>query len=165
MSMKMQSIRRRGAIHCARALTQPTSGRNELRPCTAIALFLVAVSTLARADTLIDPTRPANAPTKATASVRSSEPVSRLTAIFQSNDRRVAVLDGRVVKVGDRIGDAVIQEIFLDSVRYVRAGRVEIARLPRQAAAVRSNRNDPARNDAARNDAARKDSIRQESSP
>jgi MSHA biogenesis protein MshK len=123
-----------------------------------------------RADTLIDPTRPVHAPTKALSTVRGSEPVSRLTAIFQSNDRRVAVLDGRVVKVGDRIGDIVIQEILLDSVRYARAGRVEIVRLPKQAAAVRSARKDTPRRDAARNDAARNDagsanSIRQETTP
>jgi MSHA biogenesis protein MshK len=123
----------------------------------------------AKADTLIDPTRPANAPAKATA-IRGVEPVSQLTAIFKSGDRRVAVLDGRVVKSGDRIGDLVIQEISADSVRYTRAGRVEIARLPTQAAVVRNDevRNDTARNEVGRNDAgnaSRKDRIRQEISP
>jgi hypothetical protein len=81
------------------------------------------------------------------------------------------VLDGRVVKNGDRIGDLVIQEISADSVRYTRAGRVEIARLPTQAAVVRNDevRNDTVRNEVGRNDAGssagHKDRIRQEISP
>jgi MSHA biogenesis protein MshK len=139
-----------------------------LRRAVRLSCVLLALAVgiaYARADTLIDPTRPANAPAKATA-VRGVEPVSLLTAVFKSGDRRVAVLDGRVVKDGDRIGDIVIQEISADSVRYTRAGRVAIARLPKQAALVRNEgvRNDTARNEAAHS-AGREDRIRQEISP
>jgi MSHA biogenesis protein MshK len=142
-----------------RNIRQMGHGRAVRQSC--ILLLLAIGIAYANADTLVDPTRPANAPTKSTA-VRGAEPVSLLTAVFKSGDRRVAVLDGRVVKNGDRIGDIVIQEILADSVRYTRAGRVEIARLPTQAAVVR---NDADRNDTARNEAGRKDGIRQEISP
>jgi len=131
---------------------------------SCIALALVIGISYAKADTLIDPTRPANAPIKVGTAVRGVDS-ARLTAIFQTGDRRVAVLDGRVVKTGDRIGDIVIQEISPDSVRYVRAGRSETARLPKQAAVVRSTRKDTVSSDTARNESVRKDSIRQEISP
>jgi len=132
----------------------PLGGRGKgIAALHALAFLLVAP--LAHADVLIDPTRPANAPTKSSSAVRSIEAVARVTAIFKSGDRRVAVLDGRVVKAGDRIGDVVIQEVLADGVRYTRAGRVEIVRIPKQAAVVRSEKPSSARND----------SIRQESSP
>ncbi len=120
-------------------------------------LLLLLTASAAHADTLIDPTRPAYAPTKSSSpAARSADPTTaRVTAVFQNGDRRVAVLDGRVVKVGDRVGDIVIQEVLADGVRYTRAGRVEVVRLPQQAAQVRS----------AGKGADRKASIRQESRP
>jgi len=102
-------------------------------------LLFLLFATLAHADVLIDPTRPAFALTKSSSPIaRSVDPVARVTAIFQSGERRVAVFDGRVVKAGDRIGDVAIQEILADGVRFTRAGRVELVRLPKQAAPVRS---------------------------
>jgi MSHA biogenesis protein MshK len=100
---------------------------------------MFVAASFAHADTLIDPTRPAFAQAKSSAVARSVDPTSSLTAIFLSGERRVAVLDGKVVKAGDRVGDIVIQEISADSVRFTRAGRVESARLPKQAASVRSD--------------------------
>ena len=112
---------------------------------------LLFVAPLVHADALIDPTRPAFAPTKSAAVTHATEAASHVTAIFQTGGRRVAVIDGRVVKDGDRFGDVAIQEILADGVRITRAGRVEVVRLPKQAAPVRSD--------------ARKESIRQESRP
>jgi hypothetical protein len=113
--------------------------------------FLLASSIDAHADALIDPTRPAFAPGKSSPVMRSVDPVSRVTAVFVTGQRRVAVIDGQVVKAGDRIGDIVIEEILADGVRFTRGGRVEVARLPKPAVSVRSD--------------ARKASVRQESSP
>jgi MSHA biogenesis protein MshK len=118
--------------------------------------ILLALGSVAHADnavnsTLTDPMRPAFASTKSAASARPAEAAVRLTAIFKTGEHRVAVIDGKVVKSGDRIGDLQVQEILADSVRYTRGGRSETARLPSQAATVRSN--------------TRKDGIRQESSP
>jgi len=62
---------------------------------------------------------------------------SHVSAIFFSGERRVAVFDGHVVKAGDRLGDITIREINADGVRYLRAGQIEFARLPTQAASVR----------------------------
>jgi hypothetical protein len=121
-----------------------------IRRCSAIAIVL-AISIDAHADTLIDPTRPAFAPAKSSTTSRAIDPVSRVTAIFKAGDRRVAVIDGQVVKAGDRIGDVVIQEVLADGVRFTRGGRVEVARLPKPAMSVRRD--------------ARKPSIREESNP
>lgn len=100
-------------------------------------LALLLNISCAHADTLVDPTRPVSVPTRSASPVRVIEQASRVTAIFQFGERRVAVLDGRVVKAGDRIGDIVVQEILSDGVRLLHAGRVEIARLPKLAASVR----------------------------
>ena len=96
--------------------------------------LMTLATSLAHADTLIDPTRPI---ASKSAPVRNVEHIAQVTAIFHSGKRCVAVLDGKVVKAGDRIGDITIQEITTEGVRYARAGRVEFARLPKQAAAVR----------------------------
>ncbi len=119
-------------------VTKATGYRQLATGQSRIALALILVAPLAYADTLIDPTRPAFAPVKSSSGVRSIGPSSRVTAIFQTGGRRVAVLDGRVVKAGDHVGDVVIHEILADGVRFTRGGRVELARLPKQAASVRS---------------------------
>jgi MSHA biogenesis protein MshK len=105
-----------------------------IRKLSAIAALLTVAG--ARAETLVDPTRPANAPARAVAA-SGGEAAARVSAVFQSGGRRVAVLDGKVVKAGDRFGDAVVQEVMADGVRLARGGRIEVARLPKQAASVR----------------------------
>ncbi|HYM35398.1 MAG TPA: hypothetical protein VET48_08385 [Steroidobacteraceae bacterium] len=102
---------------------------------TVAAIAAMLVVAVAHADTLVDPTRPVMS--NKTAPTRNVEAPVRVTAIFRSNERCVAVFDGQVVKVGDRVGDLTIQEITADGVRYLRAGKVEFARLPKQAATVR----------------------------
>jgi len=99
-------------------------------------MAFVLLAPLSHADPLIDPTRPPVTVHKS-GPVNLAEPVVHVTAIFSSGERRVAVLDGQVVKVGDRVGVVTVQEITPDGVRYLRAGRVEFARLPKQAATVR----------------------------
>jgi len=99
-------------------------------------LSVLAATSLSHADTLVDPTRPPITVHKS-GPAREVESDVRVTAIFQSGERRVAVLNGQVVTAGDRVGAVTIQEINADGVRYVRAGRVEFARLPKQAAKVR----------------------------
>jgi hypothetical protein len=98
----------------------------------------LATLQIAYADSLYDPTRPPWVTRNATGS-KEVALAARVTAIFQSGDRRVAVFDGQVVKAGDRVGDVAIEAILPDGVRYRRAGRVEFARLPKQAAVVRQS--------------------------
>ena len=60
-----------------------------------------------------DPTRPDN---YRASGPRGSAPVYRVSAIFTSNDRQVAVLNGRLVREGDRIGRAEVVSIDKDRV-------------------------------------------------
>lgn len=107
------------------------------------ALVLTMALTIAApssADSLGDPMRPAGAKAAASSSVRGAPRGSRVTAIFTSGERRVAVFDGRVVRAGDRVGDAVILDVLSDGVRFAQSGRIEIVRLPKQSVVVRRER-------------------------
>jgi len=99
------------------------------------AAYVVTTSPHARADSIGDPMRPAGA--RGVAATRVAPKASRVTAVFVSGERRVAVFDGRVVRSGDRVGDAVILEVLDDGVRFAQSGRVEVARLVKQAVAIR----------------------------
>jgi hypothetical protein len=95
----------------------------------ALALLpLIAASGAARAgNALVDPTRPVSA---ADPGVAASEPgAMRVQAIISRAGSRVAVVDGRVVHAGDRIGNALIEEVTPDGVRYSQDGRSRFARL------------------------------------
>jgi hypothetical protein len=65
-----------------------------------------------------------------------------LQAILQSADRYIAIVDGAVVRAGDRIGEATIREISAESIRYSRGGRERTVRLQRRSVKVRQ---EPAR--------------------
>jgi hypothetical protein len=69
---------------------------------------------------LVDPTRPA------TASDAGSAPqngVVRVQAIVSRAKTRVAVVDGRLVRAGDRIAGVLIEEVTPEGVRYSQDGR------------------------------------------
>jgi hypothetical protein len=113
-------------------------GRSASRFATtasSVLMFMTFAATWSHADPLFDPMRPPTATHPSASAPREYGP--RVSAIFFSGLRRVAVFDGHVVKVGDRVGDVTIREISADGVRYSRAGQVEFARLPTQAAIVR----------------------------
>jgi MSHA biogenesis protein MshK len=79
-------------------------------------IFLAASSLLAGAalaQPLADPTRPSTqAQAQAPAELRQSEPAfSRLQSVLISGGRNVAVIDGRAVRVGERVGDAILVSI------------------------------------------------------
>ncbi|NNF15767.1 MAG: hypothetical protein HKN70_03415 [Gammaproteobacteria bacterium] len=82
-----------------------------------IILFLVcaftAVGTSSAAE-LHDPTRPDNAIV-----APIGEPVARfvVSAIFVSDNRRVAIVNGKTVTTGDRIGSATVRAIDTHSVK------------------------------------------------
>ena len=79
---------------------------------TSFVLGLAAGSIAAAAD-LRDPTRPdtAVAPT-------ANAPATRfvVSAIFVSDERRVAIVNGKMVTAGDRIGGATVRAIDAHSV-------------------------------------------------
>jgi MSHA biogenesis protein MshK len=97
-------------------------------------LALMAVAAASHADTLHDPTQPAN--------VRSAPEASagalKVEAIFLSGNRRVAIVNGQLVRQGESLGGAVIDEIHADSIRYTRDGASHVARLPKPGMLVRS---------------------------
>ncbi len=88
------------------------------------------------ADRLADPTRPPqgqrNHPTEARSPVR-------VEAILHSDDRRIAIVNGKIVHAGDHVSGVRIEEILVDGVRYVRDGRSQVVRLRPAAMTVRQN--------------------------
>lgn len=81
----------------------------------------------ANASALRDPTQPPMAPSAA--STTAAIAPLRVEAIFRHGSQFTAIVDGKLVRAGDRVGAAVIQEITSDAVRYTRGGRSEITRL------------------------------------
>jgi hypothetical protein len=90
-----------------------------------LAALLLTMSAKAAAERLVDPTRP---PQVQDASGPSYEGV-RVEAVLRSAERHLAIVNGKIVRAGDRVGDVQIEAILVDGVRYVRDGKVHIARL------------------------------------
>lgn len=87
-------------------------------------------TTALQAQQLNDPTRPNDA--KVAHANSSGEPAAlHVEAIYrpESNQRRLAIVDGRLVHEGDRIANALIEEITASTVRYSRGGRTQLAQL------------------------------------
>jgi hypothetical protein len=99
-----------------------------------LAALLLAMSAKAAADRLIDPTRPPQAPSPS--SDPSHESV-RVEAVLRSAERDLAIVNGKIVRAGDRVAGVQIEAILPDGVRYVRDGQVRVARLQRASIPVR----------------------------
>jgi hypothetical protein len=97
-------------------------------------LLLCLTAKAAAAGQLADPTRPPQA--QAISSLPSEHAV-RVEAVLHSADRNFAIVNGKVVRAGDRIGTAQVEAILSDGVRYVRDGRTHVARLQQPALRVR----------------------------
>lgn len=98
-------------------------------------LWLSMTAQAAVADRLIDPTRPA-----------SRGPVAgeitdtlRVEAILRSSDRHLAIVNGKVVRAGDRVGTAQITEVLPDGIRYTRGGETRVAHIDQRSIQVRQN--------------------------
>jgi len=92
----------------------------------------------ARAAELRDPMRPATLRASAPAQPPANAPL-KLEAVMSSPGSRVAIVDGKVVRTGDRVSGALITEITADSIRYSRGGKEQIALLPANKVTVRAN--------------------------
>lgn len=98
-------------------------------------LLLSMTARTAMADRLVDPTQPAS-PRPAT----SGEALGvRLEAILQSGEHRIAIVNGKVVRAGDRIGPIQILDVSANSVSYSQAGQTHLARLQETSMQVRHN--------------------------
>ena len=92
-----------------------------------VASSLVAAAAMAQP--LADPTRPA-APGAAEMAPREAAPL-RLQSVLISSARSVAVIDGRPVQVGERVGDATLVSVEPSQVTLQRgAARERLSLLP-----------------------------------
>ena len=100
------------------------------------AILLSATARMACADRLVDPTRPATVRSEV-----ATEPTDsiRLEAILRSHERNIAIVNGKLVRAGEYVGPARIDEVFADGVRYTRDGQSHVARLGHTAMPVRQN--------------------------
>ena len=92
------------------------------------AVCVVAACEAAHAgNVLVDPTRPISA---TDSPVAAREPGGvHVQAIVIRADSRVAVVDGRVVRAGDRIANVYIEEVTPEGVRYLQDGHSRFVRL------------------------------------
>jgi hypothetical protein len=90
------------------------AGRRPIQPLAFLAAIAL-VGSAAAADALRDPTRPWQAPPVAPAGVVSDAPL-RLSAVIVSGERRIALIDDRVLRVGDRHRAATVVAIADDAV-------------------------------------------------
>jgi hypothetical protein len=102
-------------------------------------IYLVLATTVlfntARAATLNDPTRPSSMRAPA---VKGPETI-HVEAIVISASGQWAIVNGNVVRRGDHVADALIEEITRYNVRYTRNGRSEVAYLAHATLPVRRN--------------------------
>ena len=106
-----------------------------MKRLTLIPVLLMCCSDVCPAAELRDPTRPPGLHT----AVKVTADTFHLEAVVISDDTRWAIVNGTVVHRGDRIANAVIDDISGYSVRYSRNGRSEVASLPHSTLLVRRN--------------------------
>ena len=98
------------------------------RTLFSAALALVWAATAAQDGDLKDPMRPF----RPSAAARSMEPRFRLTAILVSDERRVAVINGRALRVGDAVDGAQLTAVRPSSVELRRGSRTFTVSLRRR---------------------------------
>jgi hypothetical protein len=109
----------------------------------ASALLAISYCTHCAAETLSDPTQP---PSVRENTALKPEFALRLEGVLGSATQRRAIVDGKLVRIGDRIEGALITDISDDTVSYTFSGRERVARLNRDHVVVRQpsiNRDKP----------------------
>lgn len=91
-----------------------------LRIVAVCALVAAAAAGRVFASELRDPMRPAGA----TAAVRPAPVYSLKLEGVIAGEKRVAIVNGRLVRSGDTVSGARILEVFANGVRYERAGKI-----------------------------------------
>jgi hypothetical protein len=115
-------------------------------------LTLILLSAIASAGTLPDPMRPAQRHAHLARHAQASVPVVsavliRKDATGKRGAQRKAIVDGRWVKPGDRVGRGRIQSITNDGVQWVHRGKVRDLRLSSAAISLKKLTADPPRVD------------------
>ena len=87
---------------------------------------MISAGAMSRAEGFRDPMRPAGvAPVAAPRPVHSLKLEGVIAGV-----KRVAIVNGRLVRVGDVVAGARIVEIFANGLRYERAGKTQTLTLP-----------------------------------
>ena len=89
-------------------------------------LFAASTSQAALAQALNDPTRP---PSASSLQATGEASPSRLQSVLISPARKIAVIDGRAVRLGERVGDATLIAIAPSQVTLQRGARYETLRM------------------------------------
>lgn len=110
------------------------SARRTALPLTALLAFGGVAHAQSHGRPLQDPTRPATA---RNATQTQAPGALQLEAVMGEGTQRVAIVNGKVVRTGDRIGTALIEEIGSDSIRYTRDGRSSVASIVKTGMQVR----------------------------
>ncbi len=110
-----------------------------LKAAVPVVLFALMAALLlppAGAQGLVDPTRPPDAPLPGNDAVLVAErAVPQLQSVLvASSGRRVAVIDGRTVRVGDKVGQASVDGIGETTVTLRRGKTLDTIRLYPKAA-------------------------------
>jgi hypothetical protein len=98
---------------------------------TVSAVLLFGPVLADEAELLRDPTRPWSARSVAPVGTVTATGVTgfRVTAIFTSEKRRIAVVNGQRVSEGDRVDGATVVEILADDIRLDFNGKTITARV------------------------------------
>ena len=106
-----------------------------MKRLTATLLLLAAAS--APAQEVRDPMRPPHVGTERVAAARLAP--TRVTGVFIAPERRAAIVDGRVVSAGQRVGLCLVIEILNDGVRCRFPTGERVVSLPGRAADVKQH--------------------------
>jgi MSHA biogenesis protein MshK len=103
-------------------------------PLVIAMLLCIGTSAIAAAagvpaSSLFDPTQPYNANRPLPSGITTATPSLRLEAILLSTQRRVAIINGQLVREGSRVGTAVIDTITATEVRYSDHGQQHVMQL------------------------------------
>lgn len=106
-----------------------SNGGRHLLTCPRVwSLLLLLTTLIAGRDVaaLNDPTRPPGRSSSSTAAKITTAPTPRLelTSILVAPERRVAVINGRPLQVGERIGDYKVVDIQFDLVQVKNDNRL-----------------------------------------
>ena len=110
-----------------------------MRHSSAIQVFIAAsaclIASTAIGGELFDPMRPANTIDASAAATAAGQ--IRVEAILNDGERRLAIVNGRLVHEGDHVGTAVVESIAPGAVRFNRGGHSELIFLPTSKLEVR----------------------------
>jgi MSHA biogenesis protein MshK len=95
--------------------------------CGAIVTAALLAAGAARAQALVDPTRPPNAP--APGEAQDAAPAIQLQSILISRSRRLAIINGDTVALGGTFGEARVVKITETEVTLQKGEETEVLKL------------------------------------